>query len=71
MISLNIDFSINIRHYLLEVSILSNHWELCKGNIFGAVLHFSIGPLHVSITNRKKLNELAKAKGIPVDLEDL
>lgn len=68
---INIEFGISFMHYLLEVSILSNHWELCKGNIFGVIRHFSLGPLHVSVTNRKKLNELAKARGIPVDLEDL
>ena len=71
MLYLNIEFGISFMHYLLEVSILSNDWELCKGNIFGIIYHFSLGPLHVSITNRKKLNELSQARGIPVDLEDL
>ena len=49
---INIEFGISFMHYLLEVSILSNHWELCKGNIFGVIRHFSLGPLHLRVVAR-------------------
>ena len=73
MIYFNADFGIDIGNYMLEISLWLRNWGLTRGNLHdGVIRHFSFGPLHFSITDRKKLNELAmKEYSTQFTLEDL
>jgi len=71
MLYFNIDFGVAVGPFQLEVSFMLRNWELTCGNIHnGIIKHVSLGPIHVSITNRKKLKELVKVGKIYVKDEE-
>lgn len=56
---LNIDLGFPVGRFQFEIRLMLSHWELNLGNIHaGTVRHFSLGPLHASLTDREKLKKL-------------
>lgn len=63
MLYFNIDFGFRIFGYTIEASFMLRNWEWTRGVISdGIIRHISIGPIHLSITDRKKLKELLYVK---------
>ena len=63
MLYFNIDLGFRILNHSIEVSFMLRNWEWTRGVINdGIIRHISIGPLHLSITDRKKLKELLYVK---------
>lgn len=59
MLYFNMDLGLNIKHYSLEVSFCLTDWGLEYRKLqYGCISYLSVGPLHFSITNRKKLVEI-------------
>ncbi len=74
MLYFNIEFGIPLGRFQLEISIMLLHWELNRprsiGN--GVIRHVSIGPVHASLTDRKRLKELFLSEDAkPTTLEEL
>lgn len=56
---LNIDLGFPVGRFQFEISLMLSQWELNLGNVRnGVVYHFSLGPLHASLTDREKLKKL-------------